>query len=436
MQTQRRPRPGAHTGKLIAGALAALLVILVVFWWTSAQELPTVSIPNPVLPIPNAFITFDTAGTQLQDNSKIGYAVSARHSGIKDDRDYTWVEKEKLVSENAATLVLLRQGLNEVYVNPPARSINAVFPYFARFRGMARLLALEAAVKAHKGDCDGAARASTDAMEMGAEIPHGSPMIGGLVGIACQAIGRRPLWQYVDHLNAKQARAAVLRMERIRRKQVPFSGTMQEEKWSMQATLLEIMRKPNSMGAMAQAMGNPAPPFTGSVPLSQLAYLVYSKRRIMNDYTAYMDSEIARAKLPYGTKNPTPVPNDPIVQIIAPVFEQAGLKFTDVEAKNGLIEVAFALRAYKLEHGSYPDSLATLVPGDLPQLPADPFGKGATFGYRRADSTYVLYSIGPDGKDDGGKPIDTGASRASNPNERYFVKSDSAGDIVAGKNIW
>jgi hypothetical protein len=92
------------------------------------------------------------------------------------------------------------------------------------------------------------------------------------------------------------------------------------------------------------------------------------------------------------------------------------------------------LRAYRLEHGVFPASLNALA---LPQgRDIDPFGKGAPLKYRKSGGSYVLYSVGPDGKDDGGKAIDTGSSRGSSPSERYYVKDNSAGDIVAGKNVW
>ena len=437
METTHRPRSGASQGKLVAAGLFAILVIAAIVWWTTAQELPVIKIPTPTLPNPNAFDTYNSAAAQLLDSSKIGYAISSRHAAsVKDDRDYSWAEKEKLISENAPALDLLREGLNETYVNPPARSFNALFPYYAQHRAMARLLALESAVRAHRGDFAGAAGSALDAVELGEEIPRGSTLIGGLVGIACQAIGRRSLLRYTDRLSGSQALAAAKRMERIRAKHVPFHETLQEEEWAGQAGLLEIMRKPNSMAAMNQAMGSPAPSLVNNPYVSQLAYLVYSKRRIMNDYTKYMDSEIARAKLPYGTAPATKIPNDPIVQILVPVFGEARLSFVKSEAQNGLTEISLALRAYRVQHGSYPESLSALAPAMLVQLPADPFGKGGTFGYRRVGSVYVLYSVGPDGKDDGGAPIDTGKAMSTNPNERYFVKPDSKGDIVAGKNIY
>jgi hypothetical protein len=52
----------------------------------------------------------------------------------------------------------------------------------------------------------------------------------------------------------------------------------------------------------------------------------------------------------------------------------------------------------------YPGSLADLRRVVGWPLPEDPFS-GKPFVYRRKDSTYLLYSIGPDLKDDGGRQL-------------------------------
>jgi hypothetical protein len=74
---------------------------------------------------------------------------------------------------------------------------------------------------------------------------------------------------------------------------------------------------------------------------------------------------------------------------------------------NGIAEVALArtalaLSLYRTENGQYPESLAALVPGYLPKVPTDPFD-GAPIKYVLNDSGFVIYSIGPDGKDNGGQ---------------------------------
>ena len=60
-----------------------------------------------------------------------------------------------------------------------------------------------------------------------------------------------------------------------------------------------------------------------------------------------------------------------------------------------------AVERYRLQHGRWPDSLADLTGDLLPTVPRDPFD-GRPLRYRSDDVGVIVYSIGPDGKDDGG----------------------------------
>ena len=74
-------------------------------------------------------------------------------------------------------------------------------------------------------------------------------------------------------------------------------------------------------------------------------------------------------------------------------------------ATSRLLIITLALRAYTVERGGYPNELRQLVPDYLRSLPADPFGpKDESFVYRLVDGGYVLYSLGPNRRDDGGVP--------------------------------
>ncbi len=77
--------------------------------------------------------------------------------------------------------------------------------------------------------------------------------------------------------------------------------------------------------------------------------------------------------------------------------------YCDRAAQHGpLARVALALAVHKAERGAYPASLAALAPGILKMVPADRFS-GEPLRYRREDGGYVLYSVGVDLDDDGGK---------------------------------
>jgi len=61
-----------------------------------------------------------------------------------------------------------------------------------------------------------------------------------------------------------------------------------------------------------------------------------------------------------------------------------------------------AVERYRLAAGKLPDALGEVVPAYLDAVPRDPFG-GAELRYKRLEKGYVVYSIGQDGSDDGGR---------------------------------
>lgn len=67
-----------------------------------------------------------------------------------------------------------------------------------------------------------------------------------------------------------------------------------------------------------------------------------------------------------------------------------------------LTKLAFALAAYRAENRSYPVKLADLVPKYVTEVPKDIFNE-AELHYRQEGEGYLLYSVGVNGKDDGGK---------------------------------
>ncbi|MGA9453772.1 MAG: hypothetical protein WBW41_20785 [Verrucomicrobiia bacterium] len=74
------------------------------------------------------------------------------------------------------------------------------------------------------------------------------------------------------------------------------------------------------------------------------------------------------------------------------------------ETAKEVVITAIALKRCQLKHENYPLDLNSLVPEFLRTIPLDPVD-GQPLRYRRnADGTFLLYSVGENGKDDGGDP--------------------------------
>ena len=97
-------------------------------------------------------------------------------------------------------------------------------------------------------------------------------------------------------------------------------------------------------------------------------------------------------------------------------LDQAG---STVEAIARLAVAGIALKRYALQHeGDYPAALETLVPVYMESLPTD-WMDGQPLRYKRtAENTFVLYSVGVNGVDDGGDP----SPREGAENPQFFAE--------------
>jgi membrane protease YdiL (CAAX protease family) len=96
---------------------------------------------------------------------------------------------------------------------------------------------------------------------------------------------------------------------------------------------------------------------------------------------------------------------NPFVSACTPSFARAYVLAYHSQADEDALVVVTSLLRYRLEVGDLPDNLNALVDkGYLKELPADPFS-GSAFVYKKAGGDFLLYSLGPDFDDDGGRPI-------------------------------
>lgn len=93
--------------------------------------------------------------------------------------------------------------------------------------------------------------------------------------------------------------------------------------------------------------------------------------------------------------------------MVYPAISSGVAKFARVQAKLDMTRVACALERFRLAHGNYPDTLDALTPKYIEALPHDIIN-GKPLNYRRAtDDKILLYSVGWNETDDGGKTATT-----------------------------
>src|SRR5688500_14550410 len=103
----------------------------------------------------------------------------------------------------------------------------------------------------------------------------------------------------------------------------PLPTHLQEEKWFGQACMMESFRgniiRDISEWSGIDTEGASPEVLAVAVTIMRAQILIRGKRRILNDYTRFMDESIANARRPYVVHPPAPeMPDDPINQVILP----------------------------------------------------------------------------------------------------------------------
>ena len=288
------------------------------------------------------------------------------------------------------------------------------------------MLIVESHSYSERGNWNEAAQSSLDVLRLGHDTSRGGVTFDFTAGALINAIGRRELWTILPHLNAPEAKLSARQLEKIIQTQTPLADILREEKSYGQAGLLEIMRTRGWRSVVSTYAEN----FTELKDTFEIA--TTSCRVFLNNFSAHMDSLIVDSEKPYAYSGiSATTPNDVHIKTITPDYQLTRWNFARDEASNDLFLVALALRAYRLENNSYPENLKQLTPKYIAKIPADPFGAGESLRYKTAGAEYSLYSIGPDGIDNGGRVIE---DKRNEKSSRNIVSPESKGDFVAGIN--
>jgi hypothetical protein len=108
--------------------------------------------------------------------------------------------------------------------------------------------------------------------------------------------------------------------------------------------------------------------------------------------TAERDFDTEVALLPEEAK---------VTRLTAPSARKVGAAFRKHHALVRCLNTVLACESYRRANGRWPATLADLVPAQLAAIPLDPYD-GQPLRYRRLPDGVVVYSVGPDGNDDGG----------------------------------
>jgi hypothetical protein len=366
-------------------------------------RVPDITIPDHVMPADNALDYFQDA-FQL--------SLSTKHNNPHDmagarSTTNTLANFRAFAIEAAPALKIMREGLNHPFMSPAQRSVSSAQPkFYASLIDLDRTDVAAAHYYAVSDDPGRAMEMRLDGLEMGVMMQRGSGLVGADLGLSCEAIADSGIEPLIPRLTAGDLKRAASRMNEIARKSVPYSDIMLEEGNIQAALSIEMLRDRKDE-------------YVQSIPFSFV-----NKRALLRKNLDWYAAMAAEARVPFSGQSRVPVPSNYFAELAGPAPLTARAHFVAMDAVFSIIRVEIALYQYKIQNGKFPTTLAQLCPDYFPFVPLDPCDPRPApplrYAVKNSGNSFLLYSIGPDRIDNGGKPAKD-------------VGWWTPGDMVAGK---
>lgn len=343
-----------------------------------------------------------------------------------------WQELRTIYSTNLARLDELRQAAisGPIRVEPiGSQGPNPLLPYLAELKelvvefGWAALLAL------HDGNTDSAWTNLLAATCLATAYTPEPIEVSHLVRFACASIATDITWNALQ--SAPWTEAQMAELQRRWESTDFWSGLPETAAYSRAEAGALCEQQRHESRAMpirpSQNLRNPkATWYYFRYYLNQIRYFhqgSYEDEKTLLLYYRDRELELKSAiksptwtemsSLPGVTNFSPPIlrPGSAIqpflnMRSIGLAFQRGGQstlsRAAEAEARRRLLITALALERFHKSHGSYPQELKELVPGQLKAVPID-FMDGNQLRYRVQAEQYVLYSVGSDCVDNGGK---------------------------------
>jgi hypothetical protein len=319
--------------------------------------------------------------------------------------------------------------------DPNPEFISVLLPPLTTFRSVSGMLKVDVYLAAQAGDAQRTQHNLDAVFGIVAHAREVRLMLADLValtiaGDACRTIGallRANPQLFDDHQLAQIAHrlAGLGGPEGLRTRFASERATVEDflQRYFTDDGHGDGLGRPELLARLAVfTSGDPAPtrwtPTIGlnTVLMPAISPFMAGKREMLAKCLDFFGRYEAEAATPLWQRSPTTVDDEFIqfrtslrnevryapLMILMPSLGRAGLMYEYFAQQRDATTAALALALYHRQHGSWPQSLNELVPQLLPQVPPDRYD-GQPLKYCLVDGHPLLYSIGVNRKDDGGR---------------------------------
>ena len=327
--------------------------------------------------------------------------------------------------------VLRRAADRDVCVFPrnwTRPSIDMLLPEIQSLRQAGRLLALAARREAADGEAADAIRDVVRIQKMGRHAASEPILISALVGLALDRDANATLADVLPQL--RKADLPLLDSAEVA-DLLGSTPTLAKQFYGEEAFGLSLFAdladgrtdirslEPTLAGGPPEQVTSPLARLV-TAPLSSLfrAFFITDDiaayRAIMKRYQALVASPPSWPDLKKRSEEIqqeiTSANRGLVTSLMTPALSAVLRSRVQAVAQHEAAAVLVAATRQRLASGGLPTTLDELVPHRLPAVPRDPFVADAPLLLRRTDTEWTIYSVGPDGEDDGG-PVPADAEK-------------------------
>ena len=309
------------------------------------------------------------------------------------------------IADNNETLELLHEGAAIEHSRYPidlSAGFETKLPPLSEIRKAVFLLKLEAILHAENGDGESTVRSAKSSFGIARSLVKEPIVVSQLVRVACQSLAATTIEYCINRIELKDEQLVELiecvhNSERISGISCAFVGE--------RCNGISFFKAPGSIN----------PDLINGIPFRPVLELFKAAGLVDADAIIYLDimeEYIKSVRFPLHKRQDAVRAIDARlrstskIHILLHSLMPALSRITTIDLRNVAhlrnARVALAIERYRLAVGKLPDALADLVPAYLDAVLIDPFD-GNELRYKKLDTGFVVYSIGEDLSDDGGK---------------------------------
>ncbi len=335
-------------------------------------------------------------------------------------RERNWNENwlpylEKISEANADALANVRRETDArdgAFDVDWSAGFQAQLPHLSRIRTAARLLVIDAVVRARKGDSAAALDDVRTALRLRRLIDDEPALISQLVSYATDSISLAGLHAALEEGQPDRAGCEAVLAELEEREEANRLTRTFLGETAMGLHLFEAVRRDPSLAQ--DITGSQQPRSTAQRTALRVLSLGWVAPADTLNYLTVMRKLRETSRMERPLKGPSPTASLParsagnlptcvLTQMLVPALGSALTQQARSDARVRMARMAVALALYRADHGDYPETLDAFVPEYAKQIERDPID-GEPIRYVKTSQGYVLYSIDIDNRDDLGAP--------------------------------